>query len=92
MVIGMPTFGRGFTLKNMYKYKVGDAAVDTSKPLAHTLTPGRSAYYEVRDRVYNNDVNDGGDYDGDDDTDCDNDDGDDDHYINVNNNNNINNI
>ena len=54
IVIGMPTYSIGFTLKNKNRYSVGDPVTNPSKPLKHTRALGRAAYYEASCRVNNN--------------------------------------
>lgn len=48
LIIGMPTYGRSFTLSNTAKYKVNSPAGAGGKAGEYTKESGFLAYYEVR--------------------------------------------
>ncbi|XP_025832277.1 probable chitinase 10 [Agrilus planipennis] len=53
LVIGMPTYGRTFTLANKDKYKVNSPATGGGKEGTYTKESGFLAYYEVCDMLRN---------------------------------------
>lgn len=52
LVIGMPTYGRTFTLTNTGKYKVHSPASGGGKEGTYTKESGFLAYYEVTSRYH----------------------------------------
>lgn len=57
LIIGMPTYGRTFTLSNTEKYKVNSPATGGGKAGEYTKEAGFLAYYEVRILVGNSSIN-----------------------------------
>lgn len=51
LVIGMPTYGRTFTLTNLTLTDIGAPAKDGGKPGKYTREPGFLAFYEVCDML-----------------------------------------
>jgi len=49
LVIGMPTYGRTFTMSNVTNYKVNSPASGGGKAGEYTKEAGFLAYYEVRE-------------------------------------------
>lgn len=47
IVIGIPMYGRGFSMKNPTNYNVGADIRSVSKAFAYTLTAGMFSYFEV---------------------------------------------
>ena len=47
IMIGMPTYGRTFTLADTTKFDIGSPATGGGKAGAYTDEPGFLAYYEV---------------------------------------------
>lgn len=47
LIIGMPTYGRSFTLSNTGRYKVNSPATSGGKEGVYTKEGGFLAYYEV---------------------------------------------
>lgn len=52
MVIGMPTYGRSFTLANTAKYKVHAPSTGGGKEGTYTKESGFLAYYEVSESFF----------------------------------------
>ena len=52
LVIGMATYGRGFTLADRDQYDVGAAIKGKSAAGTYTREPGFLAYYEVNSCIY----------------------------------------
>ena len=48
MLIGMPTYGRTFTLQDPAEYDIGAAVQGGGKPARFTREEGFASYYEVR--------------------------------------------
>ena len=48
MLIGMPTYGRTFTLTDPAEYDIGAAVEGGGKPARFTREEGFASYYEVR--------------------------------------------
>ena len=48
LVIGIPSYGRGFILANATYHDIGDDTVNASLPGEYTRAAGILAYYEVR--------------------------------------------
>ncbi|CDW58146.1 CBM 14 and Glyco hydro 18 domain containing prote in [Trichuris trichiura] len=46
IIVGLPTYGRGWTLLNPSDFSVGSKAIDASLPLNYTRAPGVIAFYE----------------------------------------------
>lgn len=53
LVIGMPTYGRSFTLTNTERYKVNSPAKDGGKAGEYTKESGFLAYYEICEMLLN---------------------------------------
>lgn len=49
LMIGMPTYGRSFTLVDPAKFDIGAPASDGGTPGKYTSEAGFMAYYEVSD-------------------------------------------
>ena len=49
MLIGMPTYGRTFTLQDPAEYDIGAAVQGGGKPARFTREEGFASYYEVSD-------------------------------------------
>lgn len=47
MLIGMPTYGRTFSLKDPAEYDIGAAVTGGGKPARFTREEGFASYYEV---------------------------------------------
>ena len=47
IIVGVPTYGRGWTLSNPTNSGVGASAPSTSSSFQFTQTPGIGAYYEI---------------------------------------------
>ena len=53
-LIGIPTYGRGFTLRDNSVHGVGAASKDASHGMPYTRSDGFLAYYEVSQQLFNN--------------------------------------